>query len=65
VRPRTQAPRVWIELSLESAPRLLMDAMSEAEFDRLADWIRSQDDLHDLFIRAVESEDRRRRRVEE
>jgi hypothetical protein len=55
VRHRTQPPSVWIQLRLEAAPRLLIDATTEAEFNRLCDWVASQEDLAELFARAVES----------
>jgi hypothetical protein len=61
-----QPPRIWIELRFESpSPRLLMDALSEGEFDRLCDWITSQPALHELFVRAVDLEARSRRDLEE
>ena len=62
MRPLAHPPSVWIRLSLETAPRLLIDAMSEAEFDRLCDWIRSDDESHDLFDRAIEIDAARRQR---
>jgi hypothetical protein len=56
VKDRAHPPRLWIELRLERpSPRLLMDTLSEGEFDRLSHWITSQPDLHDLFVRAVEA----------
>jgi hypothetical protein len=55
MRRRPQTPSIWIELSLESAPRLRIDAMTDAEFDRLVDWVRSQEDIAKLFARAIES----------
>jgi hypothetical protein len=61
MKPLAHPPSVWIRLSLETTPRLLIDAMSEAEFDRLCDWIRSDDDSFELFNRAVELEAERRR----
>ena len=60
MRP-SRPPSVWIRLALESGPRLLIDVMSEAEFDRLCDWIRSDEASSELFARAVELEAERRR----
>ena len=66
MRPRAQPPRLWIELRFESpSPRLLMDTLSEGEFNRLCDWITSQPDLHELFVRAVELEAGRQRAAED
>jgi hypothetical protein len=61
VRHLALPPSIWIRLSFESTPRLLIAAMSEAEFDRLCDWIRSDEASHELFARAVELEAERRR----
>ncbi len=61
MRRLAHPPSVWIQLRLEHAPRLLIDVMSEAEFDRLCDWIRSDEESHELFARAVELEAERRR----
>ena len=60
MRQRATPPSVWIQLRLEHAPRLLVDVMSESEFDRLCDWICSDEGSHELFARAVELEAERR-----
>jgi hypothetical protein len=50
-----EAPAVLIELRLEwSAPRVLVHAMNDSEETRVLDWVRSQDGLAELVVRALE-----------
>jgi hypothetical protein len=43
-----------IVLPLEGAPRLWVDAMTDAEEARLWDWVGSRDDLFALVARTLE-----------
>lgn len=49
----SKPPAVVIELPIESAPVMLLRVASEAESDRLRDWIEASEDLSALFWRAV------------
>jgi hypothetical protein len=46
-------PAVVIELRIEAAPVVHVQTDSHEDFDRLADWIRANEPLHDLVIGAV------------
>ena len=56
-RTRAEPPR---RLSLEAAPRLISDTLSDAEPMRLADRIGSQPDLAELVDSALSREERLR-----
>lgn len=60
-----RGPRLVIVLAIESAPRVLTDALSDAEATRLADWILSQPDLVELLDRALLSREQRLRQQED
>jgi len=60
----TRAPSVTVVLSLEAAPRLISDALTDAEANRLADWILSQRDLTELVDLALLSRTERLRSQE-
>lgn len=54
MKPRSNLPpSISIVLSPEASPRVLSDAQSDAESNRLADWILSQPDLVELLDRAL------------
>lgn len=46
------APAVTIRLALESRPRILVDALSESEEARLADWLEQKPEYADLVAQA-------------
>ncbi len=50
-----------IRLEFEAAPRVMTDAVSDAEATRLADWILSQPDLAELLDKALLSLEERLR----
>ncbi len=47
-------PSLQIEIPLEAGPRLRLVCMTEAEEERLLDWLRSRQELAELVDRAVE-----------
>jgi hypothetical protein len=48
-------PAIVIELEVEAkAPRVFVRSMTDGEEARVADWVRSQDELADLVARALE-----------
>jgi hypothetical protein len=47
------APAILIRLELEAAPRLLVEALSEQEHDRLVDWLETHPDYLELVRRAL------------
>jgi hypothetical protein len=47
------APAILIRLELEAAPRLLVDAVSEQEHDRLCDWLEAHPAYVDLVQQAL------------
>jgi hypothetical protein len=61
VRRPALPPSVTIVLGLESAPKILSDAQTDAEANRLCDWITSQADLVELLDKALLSRQRRLR----
>jgi hypothetical protein len=49
------SPAVVIELLVEAkAPRVLVRCMTDGQEARIMDWIRSQDELSELVVRALE-----------
>jgi 2-oxo-4-hydroxy-4-carboxy--5-ureidoimidazoline (OHCU) decarboxylase len=51
------APAAVIRLELEAAPQVLADCLTEAECDRLLDWIHAHPELIDLLARTYELRD--------
>lgn len=49
-----RAPKIVIELQIEAAPRVRVDAANDEDFDRLADWIKSNEAIHQLIVDARE-----------
>lgn len=47
------APAYLIWLELEAAPRVVVDALHEGDYDRLADWLLANPDIAELLERAV------------
>jgi len=46
-------PTLQIELPLEAGPRLRLVCMTEAEEERLLDWLRSRQELAELVDQAL------------
>jgi hypothetical protein len=51
------APAIVIRLELEAAPKLLTDCLSEAEEERLIDWLEVHPELRQLIVLAYELRD--------
>jgi hypothetical protein len=64
IRRPALPPSVTIVLSLEAAPRVITDAQTDAEANRLGDWILAQPDLVELLDKALVSRERRLRQQE-
>ena len=47
-------PSVWILLALEARPRVVVDALDEAEYRRLLDWLATDPELLALLDEAYE-----------
>jgi hypothetical protein len=50
----SETPAILIELGLESAPRVLLHCVNDAEEERVMDWIRSHEAFAELVLRALE-----------